>query len=88
MLRVASRSGSRLIRYEWRPTEVRRLARGGLEVAARQIELGEKNVDEPHAVKRPDFCEGKSTESMCNKTVVDHITQIPVNYHIHTTIIS
>ena len=35
----------------------------------------------------PDFHEGKSTESKCNKTVVDHITQIPVEYHIHTTII-
>ena len=39
-------------------------------------------------LKRPHFCEGKSTESKCNKTVVDHITQIPVEYHIHTTIIS
>ena len=35
-----------------------------------------------------DFRESKSTESKCNKTVVDHITQIPVEYHIHTTIIS
>jgi hypothetical protein len=26
-------------------------------------------------VKRPDFCDGKSTEPKCNKTVVDHITQ-------------
>jgi hypothetical protein len=32
--------------------------------------------------------EGKSTESKCNKTMVDLITQIPVEYHIHTTIIS
>ena len=32
-----------------------------------------------------DFHEGKSIESKCNKTVVDHITQIPVEYHIHTT---
>jgi len=36
----------------------------------------------------PDFREGKSTVSKCNKTVVDHIIQIPVEYHIHTTIIS
>ena len=41
-----------------------------------------------YQLKRPDFHEGKSTESKCNKTVVDHITQIPVEYHIHTTIIS
>ena len=34
------------------------------------------------------FREGKSTESKCNKTVVDHITQIPIEYHIHTMIIS
>ena len=27
-------------------------------------------------MKRPDFHEGKSKESKCNKTVVDHITQI------------
>ena len=38
-------------------------------------------------LKRPDFRERKSTESKCNKTVVDHITQISVEYHIHTTII-
>ena len=36
-------------------------------------------------MKRLDFHDGKSTESKCNKTVVDHITQIPVEYHIHTT---
>ena len=36
----------------------------------------------------PDFREGKSTVSKCNNIVVDHITQIPVEYHIHTTIIS
>ena len=35
--------------------------------------------------KRPDFHEVKFTESKCNKTVVDHITQILVEYHIHTT---
>ena len=40
------------------------------------------------SLKRPDFREGKSIESKCNKTVVDHITQIPVEYHIHTMIIS
>jgi hypothetical protein len=28
---------------------------------------------------------GKSIELKCNMTVVDHITQIPVEYHIHTT---
>ena len=39
-------------------------------------------------VKRPDFREGKSTESKCIMTDVDHITQIPVEYHIHTMIIS
>ena len=37
-----------------------------------------------YKVKRPNFREGKSTESKCNKTVVDHITQIPIKYHIHT----
>ena len=44
---VASRSGSRLIQYERRPTEVRRLAREGLEAASCQTEPGEKNRDEP-----------------------------------------
>ena len=39
-------------------------------------------------MKRPDFRKGKSTESKCIMTVVDHITQIPVEYHIHTMIIS
>ena len=39
-------------------------------------------------VKRPDFREGKSTESKCIMTVVDHITQILVENHIHTMIIS
>jgi hypothetical protein len=40
-------------------------------------------------VKRPLFpYEGKTTESKCYKTVIDLITQIPVEYHIHTTIIS
>ena len=46
-LRIASRSGSRLIRYERRPTEVQRLAREGLKAASRQTEPGEKNRDEP-----------------------------------------
>ena len=39
-------------------------------------------------MKRPDFREGKSIESKCIMTVVDHITQIPIEYHIDTTIIS
>ena len=43
-------------------------------------------IDAKGKVKRPDFREGKSIESKCNKTVVDHITQILVEYHIHTTI--
>jgi len=46
-LRVVSRSGSRLIRYERQPTEVRRPAHEGLEAASCQIEPGEKNRDEP-----------------------------------------
>ena len=46
-LRVASRSGSRLIRYERQLTKVRRLAHEGLEAASCQIEPGEKNRDEP-----------------------------------------
>ena len=41
-LRVVSRSGSRLIRYERRSTEVPRLARKGLKAASRQTEPGEK----------------------------------------------
>ena len=45
-LRITSRSGSRLIRYERRPTEVRRQAHGGLETALCQTERGEKNQDE------------------------------------------
>ena len=47
MLRIASRSGSHLIRHERRPTRVRRLAREGLEAASCQTEPGEKNLDEP-----------------------------------------
>ena len=46
-LRVASRSDSGLIRYERRPSEVRRPAREELKAASHQIELGEKNRDEP-----------------------------------------
>ena len=42
MLRVASRSGSRHIRYERQPTEVRRPAHEGLEAASLQTEPGEK----------------------------------------------
>jgi len=41
-----------------------------------------------YLLKRPNFRKGKSTKSKCNKTVVDHIIQIPIEYHIHTTIIS
>ena len=37
-----------------------------------------------YQLKRPDFHEGKSTASKCNKTIVDYITQILVEYHIHT----
>ena len=45
------------------------------------------------SVKRPDFRERKSTESRCNKTVVDHITQIssriphPYNDNIRVQIV-
>ena len=46
-LRVASQSGSRLIQYERQLIEVRRLAYEGLEAASHQIEIGEKNQDEP-----------------------------------------
>ena len=46
-LRVASQSGSCLIRHERRPTKVQRLAHEGLEAALRQTKLGEKNGDEP-----------------------------------------
>ena len=42
-LRVASRSGSRLIQYERRLTGVQRLAREGLEAASCQTEPGEEN---------------------------------------------
>ena len=46
------------------------------------------NINKDSLWSASDFREGKSTESMCNKTVVDHIIQILVKYHIHTTIIS
>ena len=46
-LRVASRSGSRLIRYERRPTGVRRPACEGLEAVSRQTEPGEKTQMSP-----------------------------------------
>ena len=44
-------------------------------------------------MKRPDFHEGKSSESKCNKTVVDHITRIssriphPYNDNIRVQIV-
>ena len=46
-LRVASRSSSRLIRYERRQTKVQRLTREGLEAASRQHER------QPTGVRRP-----------------------------------
>ena len=46
-LHVASRSGSRLIRYERRPTDVRRPAHDGLEAASRQTEPWEKTQMSP-----------------------------------------
>ena len=46
-LRVASQSGSRLIRYERWLTEVRRPTRKGLEAASCQIEPGEKTQMSP-----------------------------------------
>ena len=58
MLRVASRSGSRLIRHERRPIGVRRPAREGLEVASHQTEPGEKNADEPQRPS-PDLLRGR-----------------------------
>ena len=42
MLRVASRSGSRLIRYERRLTRVRRPAHEGFDATSHQTEPGEK----------------------------------------------
>ena len=47
ILRVASRNGSRLIRYEPQQAEVRRPARKGLEAASCQTEPGRNNRDEP-----------------------------------------
>ena len=47
MLRVTSRSGSRLIQYERHLTEVRRPAHEGLEAASCQTEPGEENRNEP-----------------------------------------
>ena len=47
MLRITSQSGSRLIQYERRPTEVRRPAHEGLKATSHQTEPGEKNIDEP-----------------------------------------
>ena len=46
-LRVASRSGRRLTRYERRPIEVRRLAHKRHEAASHQTEPTVKNLDEP-----------------------------------------
>ena len=46
-LRIASRSGNRLIRHERQTTEVRRPAREGFEAASRQTEPGRNNRDEP-----------------------------------------
>ena len=46
-----------------------------------------------YQLKRPDFHEGKSTELKCNKTIVDHITQIssqiphPYNDNIRVQIV-
>ena len=46
-LRVTSRSGSRLIQYERRPTRVRRQAHEGLEAASHQTKPGEKTQMSP-----------------------------------------
>ena len=46
-LRIASRSGSRLIRHERQTTEVRRPAREGSEATSRQTGPGRNNRDEP-----------------------------------------
>ena len=46
-----SQSGSHLIRYERRPTEVRRPAREGLEATSRQTELGEKTQISPSGLR-------------------------------------
>ena len=64
---------------------------GGIVVLSRdvmQLDPLEFFLELAHLLKRPDFHKGKSTESKYNKTVVDQITQIPVEYHINTTIIS
>ena len=62
-LRVASRSGSRLIQYERRLTEVRRLAHKGLEATSCRTEPGEKNRDEP---QRPCLTPLKSGQGHLN----------------------
>ena len=55
----------------------------------RELELHRRRC----SLKQPDFHEGKSTESKCNKTIVDHITQIssliphPYNDNIRVQIV-
>ena len=46
-----SRSGSRLIRYERRPTGVQRPTHEGLEAASHQTELGEKTQISPSGLR-------------------------------------
>ena len=52
-LRIASRSGSHLIRYERQSTEVQRLAHKGLKATSRQTESGEKTQMSPSSLCPP-----------------------------------
>jgi len=45
-------------------------------------------IPAPDIETTPISTKGNPLSFKCNKTMVDHITQIPVEYHIHTTIIS
>ena len=65
VLRVASQRSSRLIRYERRPTEVRRLAHEGLKATSHQIEPGEKMRMSPVALLDPAKKQIRTSQPSC-----------------------
>ena len=72
--RVTSRRGSRLIRYEWQLTEVRRPTHEGLEAASCQTESGEKNQDEP---QRPFSFDSNHEPNPQNLEPIERLGHLP-----------
>ena len=78
MLHVASRSGSRLIRYDLQPTGVRRSAHKGLEATSRQTELGEKMQMSPSG---PRLVSSKGDRVISNFSFDPNLEPCPQNLH-------